>query len=400
MPLRDFVHPMGLPGLSPAEKKKVADNDLLVNFAIMALHGASMAGRFGWLEFPEDLGRCRHGVPASLWQLQAAKDLANFGYVRGALYQCEWSNANYKKPIGILTNIRTFCTNPNFHNGWPSFDGRDLPSGGPSRKYLGPLPDNCLHSGIHAPLIGRGGDGTFRTAKAAEYPPTLCKAFADPIVAALTDRDSGKIASARPPEGALHSGLPFLFPFDLLESEVKAIKSIFESLLPAGRGSLHLGLHRQRHDDGRVGWCFQGSDDATKELNKVVFELALRSGRPFLWSSLQRHPTDVAHCCRLFHGRRSHYFIVVATPEPGRVLRPRGGPHDRISRRRPLFHRRFLASRTSSVCSSRFGRSSSSSASRFSPRSSSSSSPSRTSTGSGQRRHHEQAERDIHRSGA
>ena len=96
MPLRDFFHPKGLPGLSPTEKKKVADNDLLVNFAIMAMHGAALAGRFGWLELPEDLGRCKHGVPASLWQLQPAKDLANFGYVRGALYQCEWSSANYK----------------------------------------------------------------------------------------------------------------------------------------------------------------------------------------------------------------------------------------------------------------------------------------------------------------
>ena len=61
------------------------------------------------------------------------------------MYQCEWSDAKYKKPTGILTNMGSFMQDTNFHIGWSTFDMSLMKNGDVKRKYLGPLPDQCSH---------------------------------------------------------------------------------------------------------------------------------------------------------------------------------------------------------------------------------------------------------------
>ena len=204
-PMRDYDHPHGFPTLTAEDKRKVHDADILVAFSLKALRAAATAHCLGWLEFPEDLGSCRCGTPASLWQLEDARSLSAVGYHRGALYQCEWAEVPYKKPTGILTNIRGFVDAPHFFQGWPTFSeniGKDSsPVGLPWRRYTGPLPRQCVHNGIHPPLLGRDKTGGFKTSKTAEYPPDLCRAFADIMVSTLADHSPGQIASARPVVG-------------------------------------------------------------------------------------------------------------------------------------------------------------------------------------------------------
>ena len=89
----------------------------LVDFSTQALAAVAYHG-LGWLEFPEDLGECKHGVPASVWNWPSLTELAKVGYLRGALYQCEWSSINFRKPTGILSNIAGFMSDPDLHPGW------------------------------------------------------------------------------------------------------------------------------------------------------------------------------------------------------------------------------------------------------------------------------------------
>ena len=61
-----------------------------------------------------------------------------------------------------------------------------------------------------------------------------------------------------------------------------------KALIPGDSGSLALGLHA-RPGDGSVSFSFSGNPNLLQELNAVVLEAVLRSGRSFPWSSLQLH---------------------------------------------------------------------------------------------------------------
>ena len=81
------------------------------------LSAAADVGAIGFLEYPEDLGATARGVPASLWQLPAAKALSHKGYHRGALYQDEWADVDYLKPTGLLTSAQRIRDEPDFVHG-------------------------------------------------------------------------------------------------------------------------------------------------------------------------------------------------------------------------------------------------------------------------------------------
>ena len=68
----------------------------------------------GFLEFPEDLGECKHGIPASIWQFPAARQLSEVSFRRGAIFQCHWADITHKKPTGLLSNIDDLCHDPEF----------------------------------------------------------------------------------------------------------------------------------------------------------------------------------------------------------------------------------------------------------------------------------------------
>jgi hypothetical protein len=108
-PLRDRQAPWGKPGLSGFAEKKTSDANCLLAFSLAALQAAAKCSskKVGaWLEFPEDLGDAAHGEPASLWQLPEALALSSLGLVRGAIYQCEWSEADYSNPPGSSQTCR------------------------------------------------------------------------------------------------------------------------------------------------------------------------------------------------------------------------------------------------------------------------------------------------------
>ena len=239
----------------------------------------------GWLEFPEDLGECRHGVPSSIWSWEKVLDLASLGYLRGAIYQCEWAPVDYRKPTGLLCNFSCLMRDPHISPGWPKFSSHE--PDGKGKKYCGPLPNACMHGKHSYRLIGKGDDGCFKTSKTAAYPPEMCAKLAGHMVQALWDKPTARIQSVSPVVGAfVEVGL--LFPMDLVESEATKVMNAAKALIPGDSGSLALGLHA-RPGDGSVSFSFSGNPNLLQELNAVVLEAVLRSGRSFPWSSLQLH---------------------------------------------------------------------------------------------------------------
>ena len=124
---------------------------------------------FAWLEFPEDLGECKHGIPASIWHFKSMTNLTEQGFRRCAIMQCHLAAVSYKKPTGFIANMPELFQNPEVHVGWPTFADHD--ETGRDRRYLGPLPAKCKHDNIHVPLIGKDATGAFRTTATAAYHP-------------------------------------------------------------------------------------------------------------------------------------------------------------------------------------------------------------------------------------
>ena len=74
----------------------------------------------GFLEFPEDLGQCKFGMPASIWEAVRARELPE-SYLRVAICQCYLADVDYSKPTGLLSFVlysslllllRTPCARP------------------------------------------------------------------------------------------------------------------------------------------------------------------------------------------------------------------------------------------------------------------------------------------------
>ena len=159
-PLRDRVHPLGLPRLSPTEAEQVRVGNILVFFSLAVLRAVTSARRRGFevtavLEHPEDLGVARHGFPASIWQLPEVRALHRTGFRSAALHQCRFG-ADYPKPTRLLSNAASLASLGLVQD--PRFD--------PDGKYVGPLSRRCGHRHPKQ-LIGRSA-GQFATAPSAQ----------------------------------------------------------------------------------------------------------------------------------------------------------------------------------------------------------------------------------------
>ena len=174
---------------------------------------------------------------------------------------------------------------PHISPGWPKFSSHE--PDGKGKKYCGPLPNACKHGKHSYRLIGKGDDERFKTSKTAAYPPEMCAKLAGHMVQALWDKPTARIQSVSPAVGAfVEVGL--LFPMDLVESEATKVMNAAKALIRGDSGSLALGPHA-RPGDGSVSFSFSGNPNLLQELNAVVLEAVLRSGKSFPWSSLQLH---------------------------------------------------------------------------------------------------------------
>ena len=67
-PLRDKTWPRGRPRLQQADQALVDVENVAIDFIMEVLHLAGEKNITAMLEAPEDLGKARLGVPASIWQ--------------------------------------------------------------------------------------------------------------------------------------------------------------------------------------------------------------------------------------------------------------------------------------------------------------------------------------------
>ena len=95
------------------------------------MHAAAEAETIAVLDFPQDLGATRRGIPASMWQREDLITLTEVGCVRGAIYLKGWVAQGMLNPTGLLSNSRLLKDDPEFHTGWLAFDEK--------HRYLGPL---------------------------------------------------------------------------------------------------------------------------------------------------------------------------------------------------------------------------------------------------------------------
>ena len=107
-PLRSRSYPLGLSSLSPVETENINEANRACEVAVWVAEQAlqcpsKMIGLN--LIFPEDLGgHCLHG-PSSIWVLREFRFLEGTRDARrAAAYMCQFTRANYKRPIGILSN--------------------------------------------------------------------------------------------------------------------------------------------------------------------------------------------------------------------------------------------------------------------------------------------------------
>ena len=98
---RDFPH--GFPWLVGDLKEKAHIGTTLVMRCIEVLEIAPPTTICLW-EHPEDLGRTRNGVPASIWQLEQLRSAAKRrGMETIVFHQCT-CGANYPKPTRLLSD--------------------------------------------------------------------------------------------------------------------------------------------------------------------------------------------------------------------------------------------------------------------------------------------------------
>ena len=101
-----------------------------------------------FLTFPEDFGCHYQKGPSSIWSLREFQLVHGVSEAcRGAGFQCQLGRANFRRPIGILTNIASLFDQ--LYKGWPCLvhDKEDL-------QYRGPLPNHCPFVPQHHNLKG------------------------------------------------------------------------------------------------------------------------------------------------------------------------------------------------------------------------------------------------------
>ena len=86
-------------------------------------------------EHPEDLGRARNGVPASVWQLEEVRKVAKQRHMDTVVFhQCTY-RADCPKPTRLLSDARGLIQKG--YPGWPVVNKEGL--------YFGPFPRSCGH---------------------------------------------------------------------------------------------------------------------------------------------------------------------------------------------------------------------------------------------------------------
>ena len=157
---------MGLSSLSPDETKKINKANRALELAVwVAEQALQCPSKFVGLNiiFPEDLGaHCIHG-PSSMWVLREFRFLdGTRDPRRAAVYLCQFTRSEYRRPIGILSNCTSIL--PLLFLGWPN-----LVEVQNSLKYRGPLPLSCSCGREHIPFIGMSGGSTFLTSSSVEF---------------------------------------------------------------------------------------------------------------------------------------------------------------------------------------------------------------------------------------
>ena len=178
-PVRNRDYPMGFPWLSGWLKSKCEVGNVLGLFAASALAAVTDAKRAGFfarglMEFPEDLGSAHLGTPASLWQLDAFRQITanDKGFVSFAFFQCKFG-ADFPKPTRLLTDLGSLAAAG--YPGWPQLDERCA--------YGGPLPLGCGHS-HKTRLVRPDGSGKTFLARSASYPERMNWWIAEAILEA------------------------------------------------------------------------------------------------------------------------------------------------------------------------------------------------------------------------
>ena len=168
-PIRSKSFPAGFPWLAGKHRQAALLANSFIDKMFEVCHLAHSVGSAFLAEHPEDLGKCTDGsTPASIWSLDEMRTLQQTTKAKTrAFHQCHWGAESSKptRAIGTLDMEDPDGRNVLF-SAWPSFDVQGL--------YTGPLPRVCGHS-RHKPIIRtNSGQGTFRTAAAAAYPPAMC----------------------------------------------------------------------------------------------------------------------------------------------------------------------------------------------------------------------------------
>ena len=190
--LRDRQYPLGYPWLSGKNKQKCMEANVFVEKSMEMAELCHKAGAWVLSEHPEDLGRARLGVPASMWSWELLRKTSeHVGAHTAALRQCSFG-ADYEKPTR-LWGTAPFIARMQFQ-GWPAFDK--------NWRYLGPIEGRCGHNHQHK-LIGHN------TSPAAAYPPAMCKWIAEellkdmgtppPVFLRRGSLSSTQVAAAFPP---------------------------------------------------------------------------------------------------------------------------------------------------------------------------------------------------------
>ena len=153
-PWRSREHPLGLPELPPAVQTQLNHQNLSLEIALYFSQQALQCpqAQVAWLlAFPEDFGGDSRSGPASLWGAQEFRSLEGLNDARrSAGYLCQLSAAEYRRPIGFLSNVPNWSKH--LFYGWPQFS-----TVGGKLLYEGPLPRNCSCQSQHAPMVGACG---------------------------------------------------------------------------------------------------------------------------------------------------------------------------------------------------------------------------------------------------
>ena len=98
--------------------------------------------------FTEDLGGNHRDGPASPWTLQELRQLQGVSDARrGAAFLCRLAESEYRRPLGFLSNMDTFCSQ--LYDGWPSLSFTE-----DSLVYDGSLPKRCPCRNVHKTFKG------------------------------------------------------------------------------------------------------------------------------------------------------------------------------------------------------------------------------------------------------